>query len=138
MKTGTKTALGIEISETLINMALLEKGKDGVQLVRAASTPVPAGAIKNGSIEDAEILSKAIKELKARNKIRARQVAVSLLARPVVAQPLKSVRGGCVENRRYTLPLCLSGRWRRRLCMYHMVRRRNTTIESYRGYESKV
>ena len=86
MKTGTKTALGIEISETLINMALLEKGKDGVQLVRAASTPVPAGAIKNGSIEDAEILSKAIKELKARNKIRARQVAVSLLARPVVAQ----------------------------------------------------
>jgi Tfp pilus assembly PilM family ATPase/Tfp pilus assembly protein PilN len=82
----TKTALGIDISETLINLALLKKGKNGVQLLKTASSSVPDGVIKNGNIEDYATLSKAIRELKTRNKIRASRAAVSLLARPVLVQ----------------------------------------------------
>jgi len=81
-----QTALGIDISQDLINLALLRKDKDGVQLLKAASAPVPDGAIKNGSIEDSAMLFKAVRELKNRNKIRAGQAAVSLLARPVLLQ----------------------------------------------------
>lgn len=86
MKLGTKTALGIDISESLINLALLKKTQDGLELVKAASIPVPDGVIKDGTIEDPETLSKTIKELKSRNKIRASQAAVSLFTRPVVMQ----------------------------------------------------
>jgi len=82
----SQTALGIDISENLINLALLRKDKDGVQLLKAASAPVPDGAIKNGGIEDSAMLFKAVRELKNRNKIRASQAAVSLLAKPVLLQ----------------------------------------------------
>ena len=81
-----QTALGIDISENLINLALLRKDKDGVQLLKAASAPVPDGSIKNGNIEDSAALFKAVRELKNRNRIQASQAVVSLLARPVLLQ----------------------------------------------------
>lgn len=86
MKRSTKTALGIDISETHITMALLKGDGNAVELLKAARGPVPDGAIKNGNVEDPTILSRAIKQLKTRNKIQARQAAVSLLARPVLVQ----------------------------------------------------
>jgi Tfp pilus assembly protein PilN len=82
-----KTALGIDISQSRISLALLRRHDEGVELVRADTVPVPEGAIKNGNIEDAEKLRKAIRELKDRNKIRwTNHAAVSLSARPVVMQ----------------------------------------------------
>jgi len=81
-----KTALGIDISGGQINMALLRKARDGVELVKAASGPVPDGAIQNYSIEDTAAVAKAIKELKRGNKIRARKTAVSLQAKDVLVQ----------------------------------------------------
>ncbi len=99
-----QTALGIDISQDLINLALLRKDKDGVQLLKAASGPVPEGAVKNGSIEDSAMLFKAVKELKERNKMRAGQAAISLLAKPILLQildvpkPLPSNVGRFVEE----------------------------------------
>jgi Tfp pilus assembly protein PilN len=81
-----KTVLGIDISESAINLALLRGGADGVKLVKAASGPVPDRVIKDGNIEDSVVLSKAIKTLKDRNKIRARRAAVSLFSQPVLMQ----------------------------------------------------
>jgi len=81
-----KTVLGIDISQSTINMALLRDGADGVTLVKAAHCPVPDGAIKDGKIEDSVLLSKAIKTLKDTNKIRARRAAVSLFSQPVLMQ----------------------------------------------------
>ncbi|MBW8040626.1 MAG: hypothetical protein FVQ85_11555 [Planctomycetes bacterium] len=91
MKLGAKTALGIDISDGRINLALLKKsrnGVNGVELLKTASGPVPNGAIKNGNIEDAIVLAKAIKELKTGNKIHARHAALSLIANPVLMQIL--------------------------------------------------
>lgn len=82
----SKTALGIEVSDERINLVLLKRDKTGTKLLKTASGAVPAGAIENGDIKDPIALAKAIKELKAANKIRANQTAVSLLARPVVEQ----------------------------------------------------
>ncbi len=83
---GTKTALGVDISASAINLALLRGGGAGVELVKAASCPVPDGAIKDGNIVDSVLLSKAIKALKSRSKIRARRAAVSLFSQPVLMQ----------------------------------------------------
>ena len=90
---GSKAALGIDISDGRINLALLKQNAKGIELLKAASGPVPDGAIKDGNIEDPVILSKAIKRLKTRNRIRTRQVAVSLFVKPVVMQILDAPKG---------------------------------------------
>jgi Tfp pilus assembly protein PilN len=86
MKFGTKIALGIDISETLISLALLKKDGSGFKLLKTASAPVPEGAIKNGSIENAAVLAKAIRGLKNRSRIRTTRAAVSLFTKPVIVQ----------------------------------------------------
>ena len=86
MKLAAKTALGIDISEGSINIALLKQSAKGLELLKAASAPVPDGAIKDGNIENPVKLAKAIKELRTRNKIRTKQAAVSLFGWPVVLQ----------------------------------------------------
>lgn len=82
----SRTSLGVYISDQMIELALVRQSKDGVKLVEAASEPVPAGAISNGSVKDPAILAKAIKTLSNRYKIRAKRTAVSLFARPVLTQ----------------------------------------------------
>ena len=85
----SKTALGIGISDKQINMVLLKKVGNGVKLLRSASGPIPDGVIKNGNIEEPALLAKAIKRLKAKNGIRARRTAISLVANPVLTQILE-------------------------------------------------
>lgn len=93
MKLSAKTALGIDISDGLISMALLKKSAKGIELVKAASGPVPDGAIENGSIEDPAALSKAIKELRKRNRMWAKESAVSLSVSPVITRILEMPEG---------------------------------------------
>ena len=97
MKIAVKTALGVDISDGRINMALLRQSAKGIELLKAASAPVPDGAIKDGNIEDPAKLAKAIKDLRLRNKIRTRQAAVSLFARPVVLQIFDMPKKGQVN-----------------------------------------
>jgi Tfp pilus assembly PilM family ATPase len=84
----SKTALGINISDGRITLALLRKNKDGVKLIKAAGCPVPDGAIKNGNIEDARAIAKAIKKLKAKNRIHSYRTAFCLIANPTLMQIL--------------------------------------------------
>jgi len=83
-----KTALGIDISNGRISMALLKKGKHGVRLLKAASDSIPEGAVENGNIRNAGALAKAIKKLKMRNRIREHYSVLSLVAEPVLMQIL--------------------------------------------------
>ena len=78
MKFAAKTALGIDISDGEINMALVGQTAKGIELLKTASAPVPEGAIKNGNIENPAKLAKAIKELRTHNKIKTRQAGLSL------------------------------------------------------------
>jgi Tfp pilus assembly protein PilN len=105
MKLGSKTALGIDISETRISLVLLKGSSQGAELVKTASLPVPQGAIKEGNVADTALLAHAIKELKVRNKIGwTNHAAVSLLANPLVLQiielprPLPTNVGQFVQN----------------------------------------
>lgn len=86
MKLRTETALGIDVSNGRINLALLRKNASGIELLKTAGGPVPEGVIKDGNIEDATALAKAIGRLKAKNRMRSSQAAISLLAKPVLVQ----------------------------------------------------
>ncbi len=91
-----RTALGVDISEGRINLALVARNGDGVRLLKADSGPVPDGAIKDGNVTDPTALARAIKKLKARNLIRSPRAAFSLVARPTLTQILdlrEEVRG---------------------------------------------
>jgi len=85
---GPGTALGIDISNGRINLALLKRKGKGVKLVKAAAGPVPDGAIKDGNIENPALLAGAIKKLKAGRRIYSHHTALSLTADPVLVQIL--------------------------------------------------
>jgi len=81
-----RTSLGVDICDDKISLALLRRTKNGVEIVKAASGPAPAGAIEDGSVKDPALLAKAIKALKSSCKISKRRAVVSLFARPVLTQ----------------------------------------------------
>jgi Tfp pilus assembly protein PilN len=90
MKLTAKTALGIDISHEQINLALLKKGADSIQLVRAAHGPVPAGVIKNGVVEKPSTLAEAVRKLMVKNRMGAHHQAVlSVIGSPVLMQILE-------------------------------------------------
>ncbi len=82
----SRTSVGVYISDERIELAVLRQTRDGVTLVEAAGEPIPPGAVDNGSIKEPAILTKVIKQLSDRCKIRAKRTAVSLFARPVLTQ----------------------------------------------------
>jgi Tfp pilus assembly protein PilN len=81
-----KTVAGIDITQESISIVLLKNGKNGPKLIKSVVVPVPEGAVKDGNIADAALLSKAIRDLKVRNRIWTNRAAVSLFARPTVMQ----------------------------------------------------
>ena len=87
-----KTALGIDISDGRINMALLKMGKGGIRLLKTATAPIPQGAISNGNVADAAAIAKTIKKLKSRNRIHEHCSVLSLATDPVLIQILELPR----------------------------------------------
>jgi len=86
MKHRTKTALGIDISETFVSLALVRSNNDGFRLIKAARLPMPQTAIENANVKDTSALANTIRTLMHQNKIKSSQVAVSLLANPLLMQ----------------------------------------------------
>ncbi len=93
MKSGTKIALGIDISESQISMALLKRTKKGAKVLKCGSAPVPEGTIKDGNIQNTEALAKTIKELKSSHRIYQRKAAISLPAGSTFTQLLDAPKG---------------------------------------------
>lgn len=101
-----RTALGIDISDGRISLALLKRtAKGGVKLVKAARGFVPDGVMKDGNVENPALLASAIKKLKAVAGIHSQNAAMSLVADPVLMQildmpedRLSNVRGFVLEE----------------------------------------
>jgi Tfp pilus assembly protein PilN len=86
MRRSSKTALGIDISEGAISLALLKIDNGNIKLLKDVSGSVPQGAVINGNVGDSALLSKAIKELIGRKGMQAPRAAISLLANPTLMQ----------------------------------------------------
>lgn len=86
MISSAKTALGIDISEHRISIALLKKTKKDTRLLKADDIEMPKEAIIDGNIANPALVAGAIKKLLRKNRIRLRQAVISLVAKPVLNQ----------------------------------------------------
>ncbi len=92
------TALGIDLSADRISLVLLARTADSLTVLKAASAPVPQGAVKNGNVEDPEKLARAIKNLRTSSRIRSvHPAAVALLVDPTVIQLLDIPSAGSIN-----------------------------------------
>ncbi|MHC4147859.1 MAG: pilus assembly protein PilM [Planctomycetota bacterium] len=82
----TRTSLGVSISNEKIELALLRQTREGVELLKAATEPIPAGAVSDGNVKDPAVLARAIKAIRNHHKIGPRRTVVSLFAHPVLTQ----------------------------------------------------
>ncbi|MCD4830859.1 MAG: pilus assembly protein PilM [Anaerohalosphaeraceae bacterium] len=101
MNINAKIALGIDITENKVNLALLKKSKTGIKLVKAVSIALAPGVIVDGRVEDHLALAKTIKTAKSTNKIKTRASSVSLCAEPSLLQILELPKAAPVNVRKY-------------------------------------
>ncbi len=87
------TALGIDISDNTVSLALLKRSRKGIELVRTAEGPVPAGVIKDGNIINAPALARTVKQLKQKINARSARTVISLFSKPVLLQIMDMPKG---------------------------------------------
>ncbi len=88
MFSSSNNSLGIDISESRISIALINRVGTKFKLLKAAECPISPGSIVEGNIEDFATLAKTLKELLHKNHIKIKRAAVSLVAKPVLIQIL--------------------------------------------------
>ena len=88
MRLRTKTALGIDIGERRISVALVERDKQGVRTVAAASGDLPAGEARQQELVQGRVLSRLLAQLGRRSRIRGAKAAVALSVNSMVTQLL--------------------------------------------------
>jgi Tfp pilus assembly protein PilN len=71
----------------------LKRSSKGIELVRTAEGPVPAGAIKDGNIVNASTLARAIEQLKHKINAHSAKAVISLFAKPVLLQIMELPKG---------------------------------------------
>lgn len=84
-----QTTLGIDISGTQISASLLVSTGKGFELLKSAVTPMPEGAMADGSVKNMAVLTKAVKELCARNNMPTHNVIVSLAIKPAIVRVME-------------------------------------------------
>ncbi len=87
------TALGIDISDNTVSLALLKRSRKGIELVRTAEGSVPAGVIKDGNIVNAPALARTVKQLKQKINAHSAKAVISLFSKPVLLQIMDMPKG---------------------------------------------
>jgi Tfp pilus assembly protein PilN len=88
MRVRTKTALGIDIGDHGVSIALVEKGEQGFRTLAAARGDLPAGEPGQRQSALDKVLSGLLVQLGRRVRIRGMKAAVALSADPLVMQLL--------------------------------------------------
>lgn len=76
-----KVGVGIEIAPERINVAQLQKQRQGFKLAALSSFPVPEGIFQDGQIIDSPALAELIQSALAESKIKAQKVATAVPGR---------------------------------------------------------
>lgn len=80
--TGSKTSLGIDISESRICFVLLGQSLGKIRMIKSGVIATPDGAMRDGNVADPVLLAKGIKELLGKNGIRKPSAMLSLAVKP--------------------------------------------------------
>ncbi len=81
-----RNALGIDIADNEVCMALVEMQGAELRLVKMIREPVPEGIIVDHEIERPDELKRAIGRIVRRNRIYTDQAAISIFVRPQILQ----------------------------------------------------
>jgi Tfp pilus assembly protein PilN len=88
MRLRTKTALGIDIGERRISVALVERDGQSVRTVAAASGDLPAGEAGQQELVQGKVLSRLLAQLGKRSQIHGAKAAVAVSVDSLVTQLL--------------------------------------------------
>jgi type IV pilus assembly protein PilM len=78
------SSVGIDIGSSAIKAVELIAGSPGHTATAVGFEPLPPGAVLHGLIRDTDLVSRALRELLDRLRIRAKQVAVALSSRSAI------------------------------------------------------
>jgi type IV pilus assembly protein PilM len=81
-----RSAIGLDIGTSGVRAAELAFGKDGVTLQRIGQVALPAGAVRDGEVADADVVAAAIKSLWARTRFGSKKVIVGVANAKVVVR----------------------------------------------------
>ena len=82
-----KTRIGLDVGSTAVRAAELAEGSPP-SVVRAAQVPLPAGAVENGEVREAEAVSEALRELWTRGGFKSRKVWMGVGNQRVVVREI--------------------------------------------------
>jgi len=88
MKRHTRTALGIDVGERRIGIALVERGKQGCRIVAAAGGDLPPGEIGRPESSHGKVLSRLLSQLGGRTRLRGTKAALALSLNSLAIQLL--------------------------------------------------
>lgn len=83
-----RTALGIDVCQDRVSMALISEDPSGYKIVRAGSISLPQGVVCDGGLVEVKTLSKVLRKLRRRIRIPRMTAAVSMSVAPLVLQVL--------------------------------------------------
>ncbi len=84
----TRRAVGLDIGTTSVRAAQLSWSKDQLQLERFGQVALPLGAVRDGEVVDAQVVSVALRELWARSKFTTKKVVTGVANQKVVVRQL--------------------------------------------------
>lgn len=83
-----KKVIGLEIDSNKLRAVELERRGAAIYLNKMASTPTPAGAVRDGELVDIDVMAKVIRKLLAQARMTARKVSISLSGKGVIIQEI--------------------------------------------------
>ena len=81
-----RTAIGLDIGSTVVRAAELSFGKDGVTLQAVGQVPLPEGAVRDGEVLDAPVVTAALRELWSSTRFRSKHVVLGVANQRVVVR----------------------------------------------------
>ena len=70
--------VGLDITDEVIQVAVLKRSLPGYSLDRRAMIPTPAGSIVNGMVNSPEKVARALKELWSKNQVGPKRVSIAI------------------------------------------------------------
>jgi Tfp pilus assembly PilM family ATPase/Tfp pilus assembly protein PilN len=88
MKSHSKTALGIDLCEHRVSIALVERNERGLRVLAAATQELPGGGQRQPDGDCARMLSRALRQIGRRARRRGIKVALACSTSPTIMQLL--------------------------------------------------
>lgn len=88
MALGSQPLVGLDIGTSAVRAAQVAGGRGGSSVTAFAQVPLPHGAVIDGEIRDAGVVSEAIAQLWRRAKIRSKRVVIGVANQRVVVRQI--------------------------------------------------